>query len=148
MKRPVIPILLSLLGLFGCSDESRIDVSQQAEFRHIVGMQYEVVGSVDAYGIRPHSQAAVEYVTLIPPPGIEGPEVGFRIPLQVGSKLIVQKVIKTNRMFDPNMSYEVRLEGTQLPTSALVRLDLFRGNEGESPMKLNPKLYRGLNTAN
>lgn len=147
-KKPAIPLLLSLLGLFGCSDESRVDVSQQTEFRRIVGMKYEVIGSVDAYGIRPHSQAAVEYVTLIPPPGIEGLEVGFRIPLQAGSKLIVQKVIKTNRVFDPNMSYEVQLEGTQLPTGALVRLDLFRGNEGERPMELNAKLYRSLNTAN
>ena len=105
MRKPVAPFLLSFLGLFGCSDESRVDVSQQPEFRDIVGTKYEVIGSVDAYGLRRHSQAAVEYVTLIPPPGIEGPEVGFRIPLQVGSKLTVQKVIKTGRVFDPNMSY-------------------------------------------
>lgn len=148
MTKLAIPFLVSLLGLLGCSDESRIDVSQQDEFRRFVGMRYEVIGSVDAYGIRPHSQAAVEYVTLIPLPGIEGPEVGFRIQLQMGSKLTVQKVIETNRVFDPNMSYEILLEGTQLPTTTPVRLDLFRGNEGESPLQLNPKLYRNLGAGN
>lgn len=148
MTKVAGPLLLSILGLFGCSDETRVDVSQQPEFGRYVGMQYEVVGLVDAYGIRPHSQAAVEYVTLIPSPGIEGPEVGFRIPLQAGSKLTVQKVIKTNRMFDPNMSFEMLLEGTQLPTAASVRVDLFRGNEGQGGTQLNPKLYRSLSTAN
>ena len=148
MKSSAIPLLISIMGLFGCSDESRIDVSQQDEFRRFVGMQFEVIGPVDAYGIRPHSQAAVEYVTLIPMPGIEGPEVGFRVRMQVGSKMTVQKVIKSNRVFDPNMSYEVQLEGTQLPTPAPVRLELFRGNEGEGRMQLNPKLYRSLRAVN
>ena len=41
MRKPVAPFLLSFLGLFGCSDESRVDVSQQPEFRDIVGTKYE-----------------------------------------------------------------------------------------------------------
>ncbi len=147
MTKLAAPLLLSLLSLFGCSDEIRINVSEQEEFRHFVGMRFEVIGPVDAYGIRPHSKAEVEYVTLIPLPGIDGPEVGFRTRLQIGSKVTVQKVIKTNRMFDPSMSYEVLLEGTELPRAIPIRLDLFRGNEGEGAMQLNPKLYRSLRSA-
>lgn len=148
MKRLAVPVLISLFSLFGCSNESRIDVSQRDEFKRFVGMQFEVIGPVDAYGIRPHSRAAVEYVTLIPLPGIEGPEVGFRTRLHAGSTVTVQRVIKTNGMFDPSMSYEVLLEGTHLPSPAPVRLDLFRGNEGESGMQLNPKLYRSVAAPN
>jgi len=80
-------------------------------------------------------------------PGTDGPEVGFRTRLQAGSKVTVQRVIKTNRMFDPSMSYEVLLEGTQLPKAIPIRLDLFHGNEGEGAMQLNPKLYRSLRSA-
>jgi hypothetical protein len=147
MTKLSLPLLVSILSLFGCSDETRVNVSEQEQFRRFVGMQFEIVGPVDAYGIRPHSKAEVEYVTLIPLPGIEGPEVGFRTRLQVGSKVTVQRAMKTNRMFDPSMSYEVLLEGTQLPNVAPVRLDLFRGNEGEGAMQLNPKLYRTLRSA-
>lgn len=147
MTKLAVPLFVSLLSLFGCSDETRINVSEQEEFRRFVGIQFEVIGPVDAYGIRPHSKAEVQYVTLIPLPGIDGPEVGFRTRLPVGSKVTVQRVIKTNRMFDPSMSYEVLLEGTQLPKAIPIRLDLFRGNEGAGAMQLNPKLYRSLRSA-
>lgn len=147
MTKLAVPLLVSILSLYGCSDETRTNVSGQEEFERFVGMRFEVIGPVDAYGIRPHSKAEVEYVTLIPLPGIDGPEVGFRTRLQVGSKVTVQRVMKTNRMFDPSMSYEVLLEGTQLPKALPVRLDLFRGNEGEGAMQLNPKLYRSLGSA-
>jgi hypothetical protein len=141
----VVPVLamMSLL-LLGCSDERRLDVSEQAEFKHLVGMEYEAMGPVDAYGIRAHSQAAVDYVTLIPPPGIAGSYVGFRVPLQSGSTVVVLRVLKTNRWPDRSMSFDVALKGTQLPTTAPVRIDLFRGNEGKADTDLNPNFYRPL----
>ena len=148
MTKILVPILVLAAGLCGCGEEHRVDVSQKDEFRRLVGMQYEVTGSVDAYGIRSYSRPEVVYVTLIPLPGISGPEVGYRIPLKLGSKVTIRKVIETNRAFDPNMSYEVLLEGTQLPTAVPVRIDLFRGNQGDSPMELNPKLYRSLKASN
>jgi hypothetical protein len=147
MTKLALSVLVSLLSLFGCSDETRINVSEQDEFRRFVGMQFEVIGSVDAYGIRSHSRKEVEYATLIPLPGIDGPEVGFRTRLLIGSKVTVLRVVKTNRMFDPAMSYEVLLQGTQLPKAVPIRLDLFRGNQGEGAMQLNPQLYRELSSA-
>ncbi len=141
-----VVLVLAIMSLFmlGCSDEQRLDVSEQAEFKRLVGMEYEVIGPVDAYGIRAHSQAPVDYVTLIPPPGIAGSYVGFRVQLRAGSTVVVQRVLKTNRWLDPNMSYDVALRGTQLPTTAPVRIDLFRGNEGKADAVLNPKFYRPL----
>lgn len=139
----LIAAALGALGaLSACSEERLTDVSQQPEFKRAVGATYEVVGTVHAYGIRRHSAAEVEYITLIPPPGVDGPEVGFRVLVEAGSRLTVRKVLKTNRLFDPNISLEVRLEGTKMPTDVTTRVDLFRGNEGKESLELNPTLYR------
>jgi hypothetical protein len=127
-----------------CGTETRTDVSEQSSFKHLVGEEYEIVGTVIAYGLREHSAAPVDYVTLIPPPGIGGSQVGFRISVQPGSRVVVQRVFKTNRWPDPDMSYDVVLKGMPLPTDAPVRIDLFRGNEGKNPSELNPNLYRKL----
>lgn len=137
-------IAMVLLGLLtsACSEEKRTDVSTQAKFKNFVGTEYEVIGPIEAYGIRRHSGAPVEYVTLMPPPGIAGSYVGFRVPLQPGSAVVVQRVYDTNRWPDPDMSYDVILKGTTLPTNAPVRIDLFRENEDKDHSRLNPKHYR------
>lgn len=137
-------LVLVLLGMGLSIEQKHTDVSANAVYKEQIGRQYEVVGRVDAYGIRPHSQAAVTYVTLIPPPGIGGPEVGFRIPVVAGSKVTVTKVLKTNRLLDPDMTFEIGLAGTKLPAEMPIRIDLFRGNEGDSALQLNPGIYRKL----
>ena len=133
----------TVLGtLLACTEETFKDVSDAPEFKIAVGATYEVVGAVDAYGIRRHSGAAVEYITLIPPPGIEGSEVGFRVSVNSGSRIIVLKVLKTNRWIDRDLSFVVKLEGTNMKSDVVTRIDLFRGNEGQGFLQLNPRIYR------
>lgn len=117
-------------------------LSNDPRFRPSVGARYEVVGAVDAYGIRHHSKAPVDYVTLIPPPGIAGSEVGFRIRIEPGSTITVLKVLKSNRWPDPDMTLEVQLTGMRMPVETVVTIDLFRGNEGDGVVQLNPRIYR------
>lgn len=144
MKK-ILPLILAAFGVLqGCSGEKLKDVSDDPKIKPFVGSQYEVVGLVYAYGIREHSKAPVDLITLIPPPGIEGSEVGFRTPVRVGSRITVLKVLKTNRVLDPDMDFVVRLEGTELPTEAIIRIELFRGNEGTGFLQLNPAIYRKL----
>ncbi len=128
--------------LAACSDEKLEDVSMSPEFNAFIGNTYEVIGPVDAYGIRKHSKAPVDYIVLIPPPGVEGSEVGFRIPVDKGSRITVLKVLKSNRMFDSDKTFVVKLQGTQLPANSSIRIDLFRGNEGQNGLPLNPNIYR------
>ena len=140
-------ILLALLA--GCDTrETYEDVSAEARSRDVIGTRYEVVGPVEAYGYRLHSQAPVEEVILIPPPGISGPEIGFQIPVRRGATVTVRKVVRTNRVFDNEMNLEVELQGTPMPFSvpvtAPVTIELFRGNEGDGYLQLNPKFYRRL----
>ncbi len=147
MKKLLLLMLAALGLLLGCSEEKLKDVSADPKFSPFVGGRYEVVGLVYAYGIRRHSKAPVDYITLIPPPGIGGTSVGFEIPIRVGSKITVLRVLKTNRVFDPEMDFVVRLEGTEMPAEVVTRISLFRGNEGVGFLQLNPAIYRKLSAA-
>lgn len=136
---------IAMATLPACTWEQRLDdVSNDPKFKNVVGSRYVVARAVDAYGIREHSGAAVDYITLIPPPGIGGSEVGFRMPVEIGSTITVLKVYRTNRWPDPDMTLGVQVEGTRMPVDAAIRIDLFRGNEGEGEVGLNADIYRKL----
>ena len=142
MRRTLLLLMVIAVGaLVGC-DVQFTDVSKDPEFRQLVGARYEVIGALDAYGIRQHAKAPVEYITLIPPPGIAGSEVGFSIAIEPGSTITVLKVLKTNRWPDPDLTLEVRLTGTRMPVETEIRIDLFRGNEAKDNTGLNPRIYR------
>lgn len=147
ISKTLILLMISVFGsLLACSSELHLDdVSGDPKFRPIIGTQYEVVGAIYGYGIRKHSKATVDYITLIPPPGIAGSEVGFRVLVTPGTKITVVKIFKTNLWIDSNILLIVRLEGMQMPSNVVTRIELFRGNEGEGFLQLNPKLYRRLN---
>ena len=118
------------------------DVSSKPQYKAIVGNTYKVVGMVEAYGIREHSKAAVDYVVFQPPPGFKGSEVGFRITIKEGSVFKVRKVLLTNRVFDPPLTLDVEYLGDDLPPDLPVLIDLMLGNEGEAELSLNPKIYQ------
>lgn len=146
MPKILILLMVAVLGaLLACSEERLKDVSEEPEFKPVIGTRYEIVGAVDAYGIRQHSGAKIDYITLIPPPGIAGPEVGFRIPIKVGSSIAVTRVLRINSWIDPDILFFVRMDGTQMPVDVVTRIELFRGNEGNDFLQLNPKIYRRLN---
>lgn len=128
--------------LLACGETTMYDVSNKPDYREMVGATYTVIGSLAAYGIRKHSRADVEYVTLIPEPGITGSEVGFRTPIAIGTTVTVIRVYKTNRLIDSSISLEVRLSGDSINGSLPVRVDLMRGNQGVSNLSLNPTVFR------
>lgn len=128
--------------LSACSETTFNDVSNKAGYRELVGTSYLVIGQLDAYGIRKHSQAAVEYVTLIPAPGIAGSEVGFRAPVTVGTTMTVTRVFETNRSFDPSISLEVKMFGDPILGNLPIRVDLMRGNQGSNKLSLNPAIFQ------
>lgn len=128
--------------LSACGETKYVDVSAQPGYRDIVGTAYIIISPVSAYGIRKHSKAAVEYVSVIPPPGIDGSEVGFRFPITVGSTLTVTGVYKTNRIFDPSISLEIKLTGVVIPANLPIRVDLMRGNQGADKVSLNPAVFQ------
>ena len=96
-------------------EEKLVDVSSQDKYRHLIGSKFEVIGRVDAYGIRDHSGAPADYVTLMPPPGIGGSQIAFVRSVPSGSKVTVTKILKTNHVFDPDKTLLVHLEALQEP---------------------------------
>lgn len=134
-------VVIAIGALAGC-EERFADVSHDPRFRQLVGTRYQVVDAVDAYGIRHHSKAPVEYITLIPPPGIAGSEVGFRVRIEPRSTITVLEVLKSNRWPDPDLTLEIQLTGTAMPVETVIMIDLFRGNEGDGVAQLNPRIYR------
>ena len=133
---------VSLGLLAGCSDIVLTDVSNDPDYRELVGEGFEIVGAVDLYGIRQHSKAPVEYRTLIPPPGIGGYEVAYRRPLERGARITVTKVMRTNRWFDCGIAFIVSIDKEPADPGVDTTLELNRGNKGGSCRELNPKIYR------
>jgi len=141
----MIKLILVAMLLAGCDTRARYeDASAETRSMEVIGVRYEVVGPVQAHGFRQHSQAAVERVLLMPPPGVEGPEIGFRVPVRQGSTVTVRKVVRTNRWIGNKMDLEVNLEGTTLPVTAPVSIGLIRGNERDGSLQRNPSFYRRL----
>lgn len=141
MRSVSLLIIVGIIGTLAGCDVAFSDVSKDPKLGGLVGARYEVIGALDAYAIREHSKADVEYTTLIPAPGIAGSEVGFRIAIKQKSEITVLKVLRSNRWPDPDLALEVKLTGT----SALiepVRIELFRGNEEQGGAQLNPRIYR------
>jgi hypothetical protein len=137
-----ISSVIFTLMLSACGEIKYVDVSTKPGYRDLSGATYTVVGAVSAYGIRKHSKAEIEYITLIPPPGIGGSQIGFQIPITVGSTLTVMNVYETNRIFDPSVSLGVKLSGTVIPENLPIRIDLMRGNQGADKLSLNTAVYK------
>jgi hypothetical protein len=142
MKKRFLPLLLLIGALSGCMEVKLTDVSNKPKNKHLIGTQYRIIGNLDAYGIRKHSRAPVDYITLVPPPGFDGYEVDFCVRLEHGSVITVAKVMKTNRWLDGRDAFIVTIEGTEMPVDAEIRLELNRGNEGDGRLQLNPAIYR------
>lgn len=140
--RQMLFSLFFLMSLAGC-EQTMKDVSSEPKYGQHVGARYEIVGPVDAYGIRKHSDAPVRYVTLIPPPGIAGSEVGFVFPIKPGAQITITNVFETNRLpAKERFTFLVRLEGTPFPDQMPVMIDLLGDNQGPDRLLLNPKFYR------
>jgi hypothetical protein len=139
-----LALALACPMLPGCRERVTADLTNAPEYKALAGARYQVIAGLVAYGIKRDLQQGPEYVTLIPPPGIAGPEVAFAIPVQRHSEITVLKVLKTNRWPDPDITLLVRIAGTRLPIEHDVMIDLNRGNEVTTGVALNPGIYRRL----
>lgn len=133
---------LAFFLLISCSDVTYSDIDSSWE-SEVTLRRYEVVGDVDAYSIRPHSRARAEYVSLIPPPGIEGREVERVVRVKKGTIVVITGVEETTRWMDCGLSFRVAVEGQNLGMEK-VRIEMNRGNQGEDCLSLNPEIYQPL----
>jgi hypothetical protein len=142
--RSLFALITASCMLAACDARMVADLGNTPAYKGVVGSRYEVVGALDAYGVKLDLQAGPDYVALIPPPGVSGPEIAFTVPVARGSTVTVLQVFKTNRWQFQDVTLIVALEGTRLPIRSDIHLDLFRGNEGPGKTLLNPAIYRKL----
>jgi hypothetical protein len=132
----------SLACLSGC-EERLSDVSQESKYRPYIGQKYVVRKEVSAYAIEDLNRVnVVSYLTLIPPPGIEGREVEGIYAIPPGVIIKIEKAYLSNRLLDNPLTFEIHVTGVSFPHKVPVLLDLTRGNENEAGDGLNPDLYQ------
>jgi hypothetical protein len=139
----VVLALVPILLMVGC--DAKVEYRDVSE-RHpeILKRRYEVSGVLLAYGIRKHSQAPIDYITLMPPPGIEGKQIVDLGRLPLGTVFQVKSVFLSNSFPDSNESLIVEFESYKFNVTVPVRIELFRGNEGRGTFELNAKIYKRL----
>lgn len=141
----VAVVILMLMSVTACERLVYEDVSEQPTFKPIVGSAYKIIGVVEAYGVRKHSKATIERIILMPPSaGLGGLQFVFIGKLKLGTHVVVKKVLLTNDdFFQSPYVFEVEYFGNEgLPSGMPIHIDLFRGNEGEAELSLNPKIYQ------
>jgi hypothetical protein len=113
--------------LLGCDSQVVYkNISQNVP--EIIGVRYRVKGQVLVYGVRKHSRAPIDYIQLMPPPGIGGTQIVPLTPIPVGSVFKVLSAWKSSR-FTPNThSVLVEFENYALPEKVPTRIEYFRGN--------------------
>src|SRR3989338_992264 len=140
----IISYTVLLFGFFlqlGCRQEFD-DVSTEAQFSHLIGMQYESLVSLRVWGItldRNYSPS-VDVYHLIPVHKVnhEGPEVVVALTLPAGEKFKVIKVVKCKNclFFSPiNVVVEMQSEKIDPDTPVLVLHELFELRGGRIVLK-------------
>jgi hypothetical protein len=131
---------LGVGSLVACSS----NLADRQPYASFIGREYRVVGDVDAYGIKEDlKDGQASYVTLIPQPGIGGPEVVFRRRIAKGTMFRIRDARRRFYVFGNGTEYIVDLMSPEVPKGLEVRIGLFRGNE-EGSVDLNPRLYERL----
>jgi hypothetical protein len=117
----------TLIALLGC-DSQVVYQEVSRSFPEIIGARYRVKRPVLAYGIRKHSRAPIEYIQLMPPPGIAGSQIVPLTPIPVGTLFKVVSAWKSNTVTPNTHSVLVELENYTPPENVPIRIEYFRGN--------------------
>ncbi len=135
-------LLASCFLQIGCGKVTYVDVSNEPEYQAMVGKTFKVVGPLLAYGIREHSAAPIEYVTLMPPPGIEGRTIVSLGSVPRDSTISIKAAQRaTFIIYDP-LRYRVSATIADMPATVPIYVDRFRGNEGsDGKTSLNAQIY-------
>lgn len=127
----VISYTVLLLGFFlqlGCRQEFD-DVSSEAQFSHLIGVQYEFLVSLRVRGITTDSNYSplvdFYYLSAVPKVEHKGPEVVVTHKLPAGEKLKVIKVIRCkNCLFSSPVKVVVAVQSEKiLPGKPILVMD-------------------------
>jgi hypothetical protein len=133
------------VAVTGCARGEQENITSMRPYADVVGVEYEViVDDLYGYGIyASRDTKAIGWITLIPGVGIGGSEVAFRRHVPKGQVIRILSAWRQPLLFDNDVYYRVAIESPDFPSDVPIKLELFRGNEGEGA-ELNPRVYRRL----
>ena len=142
--RAIYLCVAAILG-GGCSSGPPRELTTSAPYAALIGTEYRVVSNdLWAYGVYGDwPERRVTYITLIPGVGIAGPEIDFRRRVPRGSMVRIDSAWRRKALLESGVYYQVTITDSDLPRDIPIRVELFRGNEGEGP-NLNPSVYMRL----
>lgn len=130
--------LIVVLAVAACQAGAGEEITSTKPYANLIGQKYSVAADLRAYGIYESlNNRKVTYISLIPPPGIGGPEVAFELNVPHGQVISILSAWQTVA----GVYYLVELPNSDLPRGIPVRLNLDGDNRGEGA-DLNPAIYK------
>ena len=110
--RYIINVLfyVSFLFLLGCSPKSYQNVSQENQYKALLGVEFRTKADLLAIGVTfdANYKKNVDYVFITPKPGFTGPEVIFRKQVPKGINFRVVGVLMSDRLFNNRLLYVIK----------------------------------------
>ena len=133
---------------------AEVDSTHEPKYKDALGKVYVTLQELEAFGIRrtiARDIVAADYVLIMTPRGISGPEVTQTKPIPIGTRVRVVGVMTHELKLMGTVRYVVELEGFDLGFAAgrEIRINdaqafkMYRKHEekGRAP-ELNPEFFR------
>jgi hypothetical protein len=132
-----------LVFLVGCSPVKYSDVSSDQKFKNLIGVEITTRKELLAFGVTfdANYKKNVDYVFILPIPGISGPEVVFKEVVAKGSTLKVEGVLEQNNLFGNRYLYKINILNTDFLSEYTVVLKMSKSTNTEN-MGVSSELYK------
>lgn len=124
-------LFLIVLFLAGCHPVKYVDVSKEEEFQGLIGIELKTKKELLALGITfdTNYRGGVDYVFVLPEPGISGPEVVFKEVIPKGTDFRITGVFEQNIFWGSRYSYKLNILNTDFLSQHTIVLEV--------PQKMN-----------
>src|SRR5690606_26485617 len=124
-------LLLTVLILSGCYPVKYIDVSKEEEFQGLIGIELKTKKDLLALGVTfdANYRGGVDYVFVLPEPGISGPEVVFKQIIPKGTDFRITGVFEQNIFWGNRYLYKLNILNTDFLSQHTIVLEV--------PQKMN-----------
>jgi len=112
----IVCFFISILLLSGCGPKKYIDVSGEKQYETLLGVEFKTKKELLALGVTFDANYAsvVDYVFIMPKPGISGPQVVFNEKVPKGMRLKIIGVLESGRLFNNRVFYTIKFLDTNL----------------------------------
>ncbi len=147
MIRAFFGCVLMLLFV-GCSSAKYDDVSNSDEFSYLIDQKFMTLDELLIIGVTSDAnyEKRIDYYSVIPKPGFDGPEVVTRNVLPAGTLIQIRKVMRCANCMSQKIYFIIESMSDQKYRAAVIRLsDIGAISVSEldgDQVRLNPELFQ------